>query len=137
MLLRHTPPTNIREICATFCKLINTATKYTNPLSPMTRIVEMGPKLVRHKELICATQDSAALPPRLKLLENESFRSLLQAQPPKTYIANQALEGFIESFRWSYPSFSVVNFMLTKPQQQPQCITERGLSSLDSTAVID
>lgn len=104
MLLRHTPPTNIREICATFCKLINTATKYTNPLSPMTRIVEMGPKLARHKDLIRATQASAALPPQLKLLESETFRSLLQAQPPKTYIANQALDGFIEFFRGLIPA---------------------------------
>ncbi|PIP48290.1 MAG: hypothetical protein COS87_02335 [Chloroflexi bacterium CG07_land_8_20_14_0_80_45_17] len=65
------------------------------------------------------------------------MRSLLQAQPPKTYIANQALDGFIESFRWSYPSFNVMNFMLMKPQQQPQFITVKGLFRLDSTAVID
>jgi len=28
-----------------------------------------------------------------------SFHSLIQAQPPKTYIDNQALEGFIDFFK--------------------------------------
>ena len=80
-------------------QVFNTATKYSNPLSSITRIVEMGPKLARHKELIRATQASADLPPHLKLLENENFCSFLQAQPPETYIDNQALDGFIDFFK--------------------------------------
>ena len=80
-------------------QVINTATKYANPLSPMTRIVEMGPKLARHKDLIRATKPSTDLPPYLRLLESESFRSFLQAQPPETYIDNQALEGFLDFFK--------------------------------------
>jgi collagenase-like PrtC family protease len=78
---------------------INTATKYQNPLSPLSRVLEMGTKLARHKDLISASQASAGLPPHLKLLENDSFRSFLQAQPPETYIDNQALDGFIDFFR--------------------------------------
>jgi hypothetical protein len=59
----------------------------------------MGPKLARHKDLILAAQTSAGLPPHLKLLENENFRSFLQAIPPETYIDNQALDGFIDFFK--------------------------------------
>jgi collagenase-like PrtC family protease len=77
----------------------NTSTRYSNLLSPWTQLVEIGPKLARHKNLIHATPASADLSRYLKLLENEGFRSFLQAQPPATYIDNQALEGFIDFFK--------------------------------------
>jgi Collagenase and related proteases len=80
-------------------QVINTATKYANPSSALSRVVELGPKLTKHKDLIRATQDSATLHPHMKLLENENFRSFLHAQPPETYIDNQALEGFIDFFK--------------------------------------
>jgi len=80
-------------------QVFNTATRYSNPSSPLSRVMEMGPKLARHKDLLRATQASADLSPHLKLLENESFLSLLQAQPPETFIDNQALEGFLDFFK--------------------------------------
>jgi len=74
-------------------------TRYLNPQSPQARIMAMGSKLAKHRDLINATQAFANLSPYLKLLEKDSFRSFLQAQPPETYIDNQALEGFIDFFK--------------------------------------
>jgi len=79
-------------------QITDLTTKYANPLSLLSRVVEMGSKLARHKDLIRTFQTSADLPPHLKLLEHESFRSLLQAQPPKIYVDNQALDGFLTFF---------------------------------------
>lgn len=91
-----------RQYMGNLCDIvqaINTATKYQNPLSPLSRVLGMGTKLARHKDLIRAGQTSAGLPPHLKLLESENFRSFLQTQPPETYIDNQALDGFIDFFQ--------------------------------------
>lgn len=90
-----------RQYNGNLCDLLqiaDLATKHTNPLAPLSRIVKMGSRLARHKGLIRTFGSFPDLPHHLKLMEMESFGTLLRTQPPEIYVDNHALNGFLSFF---------------------------------------